>query len=154
MVECLKRKELRMEQKSKKKGKEKKKPNRKAVKITFVVPPCKDCDLLRICKKGQRTLARMMEILKAYKLDEYEEVSMYDKNLSKSLREQGIPELWMHDFEDEAIPIWPHKMYYIVEFNDGVVRLFTWIQDSDDTDYGGNPTTANRRGAIFDPMYQ
>lgn len=129
MVRCLKRKEFI------KRKREAKNKNKKPIKITFVVPPCSNCDVLARCEKGQRIVRRMIGIMYAFKLDEYEIISNYDPHLSKKLRENGIPELWMHDFGDDDLPIWPHKMYYFVEYDDGTKRIYTMIQDDDDEDF-------------------
>jgi len=149
MVKCLRREEFL--EKKRKANKKKKRTPKKPIKITFVVPPCKDCKLLPKCEKGQRIVQRMLGILYAFKLEEYEEISNYDVNLSKKLRENGIPELWMHDFEDDDLPIWPHKMFYFVEYEDGTKRIYTMIQDDDDEDFDQPVCTKNIN--TVDPMY-
>lgn len=114
---------------------------RKPVCLTFVRHHCID----EACLK--ETYMRMMEVCKALGMGKFEEIVLGEEHTSETLRERGIPELWMYDFQTKEKPTEPLQEYYVLKFDDGSVKVTLMLKDDEEPEKPKAPPPPR------DPMY-
>jgi len=96
--------------------------DRKVVRLTFVRTKSEDkTEELEITKK-------MVAISKIIDAKDIREIVM-DDNTSEKIRKSGLPELWLHDFQNKDRPIQPFKNYYVVDFDDGSRKVVLILEE-------------------------
>lgn len=104
-------------------GKGKRVNKRKPTSLTFVRHKCENKE----CEK--EIIEKMIRISKDVGTKNIKEL-VFDKNASDTLRTAGIPEVWLHDFENEEHPTMPFRDYYIVDFDDGSKKIFVLLHEA------------------------
>jgi len=97
---------------------------RKPKCLTFVRHKCDD----KLCHK--ELTKRMIAISKIVKAKEMREIIL-EKDISETLRNKGVPELWLHDFQNSECPLQPFQDYYIIDFDDGSKKIYLMLKDFD-----------------------
>lgn len=99
---------------------------RKPVYLAFVRHHCTDETCLR------ETYQRMIRVCKALKMEKFDEVVLGEERSSETLREKGLPELWMYDFQAEGKPTEPLQEYYVLKFDDGSMKVTLMLLDDEE----------------------
>jgi hypothetical protein len=113
---------------------------RKPVCLTFVRHQCTD----EVCLK--ETYERMIQICKTLGMEKFDEIVLGEENSSETLRNKGVPELWMYDFQAEGKPTEPLHEYYVLKFDDGSMKVTLVLKDDGEPDKPKLPL-------LKDPMY-
>jgi hypothetical protein len=114
---------------------------RKPTCLTFVRHHCEDQECLK------ETYMRMLDVCKTLGMGKFEEVVLGEEHTSATLRDKGIPELWLYDFQAEGKPTEPLQEYYVLKFDDGSSKVVLMLKDDEEPE---KPKTVPRPP---DPMY-
>lgn len=114
---------------------------RKATRLTFIRPKNTDPN------EEKKITEKMIDITQIIGIDKFQEI-VIDEKTSEKIRNSGLPELWLHDFENKEQPLKPFLTYYVVDFNDGSRKVVIILAES-------RVTMPDEVSSIHDPqMYQ
>jgi hypothetical protein len=119
---------------------------RKPICLTFVRHHCAD----QACLK--ETYMRMMEVCKTIGMGKFDEVVLGEEHTSETLRERGLPELWMYDFQTKEKPTEPLQEYYVLKFDDGSSKVVLMLKDDEEPEHPKTPSPP-ASPPPRDPMY-
>ena len=114
--------------------------------LTFVRHKCED----QACLK--ETYLRMMEVCKTIGMGKFDEVVLGEEHTSETLRERGLPELWMYDFQTKEKPTEPLQEYYVLKFDDGSSKVVLMLKDDEEPEHPKAPSPP-ASPPPRDPMY-
>jgi small-conductance mechanosensitive channel len=97
--------------------------NRKVVRLTFIRPKNTDPN------EEKKILEKMIDITEIIGVDKANEI-IIDEKTSEKIRNSGLPELWLHDFENKEQPLQPFLTYYVVDFDDGSRKVVVILAES------------------------
>jgi len=96
---------------------------RKAIRLTFIRPKNTDPN------EEKKITEKMIDITKIIGVDKVQEIVM-DEKTSEKIRNSGLPELWLHDFENKKQPLQPFLTYYVVDFDDNSRKIVLILAES------------------------
>jgi len=112
---------------------------RKPTHLVFIRHECDHPECMK------RLTEKMIAVCQTLGIEKFDEVIL-GSNASETLREKGIPELWLYDFQagSSIPPTEPMRDYYILKFDDGSMKVVLMLMDEEE-DEGVPPP--------LDPMY-
>lgn len=96
---------------------------RKAIRLTFVRPKNIDPN------EEKKITEKMIDITEIIGIKKFQEI-IIDEKTSEKIRNSGLPELWLHDFENKEQPLQPFLTYYIVDFDDNSRKVVIILAES------------------------
>ena len=97
---------------------------RKAVEIILVTYPNSN-------KRARSHIEKITEIQNTLDIpDDKTKIVYFDDQLTETLKQMHLPELWFHDFTtDSDLSSTPIGEYYFIKFDDGTVKTSIIIDD-------------------------